>query len=85
MLRLNISGNRIALLKTVQRREDEIITRLRGYLEFAEDPEVRDEIEIFIRTLKKIVGRANEVTEAKKHEPIEKYLSALSPSLAVGT
>ena len=25
----------IALLKTVQRREDEIITRLRGYLEFA--------------------------------------------------
>jgi hypothetical protein len=41
----------ITLLNTVKDREAEIVTRLRGYLEFAKDPEVRNEIDTFIRRL----------------------------------
>jgi hypothetical protein len=41
----------IDLLKTVKGRETEIVNRLRGYLEYAKDPEVRKEIEGFMRTM----------------------------------
>jgi hypothetical protein len=53
------SRQSIQLLKTVRQREAEIITRLRGYLEFAKDVEVRNEIETFIRTLEeKLLAKA---------------------------
>jgi hypothetical protein len=56
----------IALLKTVVRREEEIIVRLGGYLEFAKDPEVRTEIEAFIHSLEeKLLAQAKKAE--KKH------------------
>jgi G3E family GTPase len=56
----------IALLKTVRHREAEIIVRLRGYLEFAQDPDVRNEIEAFIRTLEEKKPTKPKNTEKKK-------------------
>jgi hypothetical protein len=56
----------IALLKTVKDREEEIVLRLRGYLEFADDAAVRQEIEIFIRTLED--KQLAQATKAKKND-----------------
>jgi hypothetical protein len=55
----------IALLRTVKNRDAEIAARLRGYLDFATDTAVRQEIEAFIDSLEKKQSAQRKKAERK--------------------
>jgi hypothetical protein len=56
----------VELLRTVKHREAEVVARLRGYLTFVQDAEVRNEIETFIHTLEEKQVAKTKKTEKKR-------------------